>query len=91
MVLCVAVPVMEAFDNWDHTLQDGNDTEANVVIAALCIGLALTAATTIIACRLPLVQTNARFQLKPVVVSLASCQVDSPPPTASPPPLPLRI
>jgi len=25
-------------DTWDNTLSDGNDTEANVVIAALCVG-----------------------------------------------------
>jgi hypothetical protein len=41
VILCVAVPVVEAFDSWDRTLQDGNDTEANVVLVAVTIGVAL--------------------------------------------------
>jgi len=41
------VPLVESVDSWDHTLSDGNDTEADVVIAALCVGLAFSAAATI--------------------------------------------
>ncbi len=28
------------FDQWDHTLQTGNDTEYTFVIIALCVGVA---------------------------------------------------
>jgi hypothetical protein len=42
--ICVGGPMVEAFDRWDHTLQDGNDTEADVVIVALCVGLAFSVA-----------------------------------------------
>jgi hypothetical protein len=45
VAICVCVPIIESFDTWDHTFVDGNDTEANLVLAALCVGLALTAAT----------------------------------------------
>ena len=47
LILCLAIgcPIVEMFDHWDQTFTDGNDTEANVVIVALCVGLAfLTAA-----------------------------------------------
>jgi hypothetical protein len=43
-VVCLAAPVLEMFDRWDQTLQTGNDTEANLVIAALCVGVAFVAA-----------------------------------------------
>jgi len=33
-------PVLETFDNWDHTDQTGNDTEYAFVILALCVGVA---------------------------------------------------
>src|SRR6267378_4031733 len=41
LAICIGGPVVEVFDQWDDTLQDGSDTEANVVIAALCIGIAV--------------------------------------------------
>jgi hypothetical protein len=28
------------FDSWDHTIQTGNDTEYDLVILALCVGVA---------------------------------------------------
>ena len=46
VAICIGVPAVEAFDRWDQTLADGNDTEANVVVAALCVGLALSAVHT---------------------------------------------
>lgn len=44
LVATLAGPVAEMFDRWDHTVQDGNDTEANIVIVALCVGVAIVAA-----------------------------------------------
>jgi hypothetical protein len=32
------------FDRWDHTARDGNDTETNLVVAAVCIGIGFVAA-----------------------------------------------
>src|SRR5215468_10475422 len=42
--VCLAAPVLEMFDRWDQTLQTGNDTEANLVVVALCVGVAFVAA-----------------------------------------------
>jgi hypothetical protein len=44
LVVCLGAPIAEMFDQWDHTYQDGNDTETNLIVAALCVGLALAAA-----------------------------------------------
>ena len=30
LAICIGAPIVEIFDRWDHTFQDGNDTEANV-------------------------------------------------------------
>ncbi len=38
LATCVVCPVVEVFDQWDHTLQTGDDTESALVIAALCLG-----------------------------------------------------
>jgi len=40
LVTCVVCPLVELFDNWDHTIQTGNDTEYALVVLALCVGVA---------------------------------------------------
>ena len=52
VVIALVVPIVEAFDSWDHTLQDGNDTEANVVVAALCVGVAFAIGTILVTTRI---------------------------------------
>ena len=42
LLICLACPILEVFDRWDHTLQTGNDTEYTLVVLALCIGVAHT-------------------------------------------------
>jgi len=39
VLISLACPVLEAFDSWDHTIQTGQDTEAAVVVLALCVGV----------------------------------------------------
>jgi len=39
LAICIGAPTLEMFDQWDHTLQDGNDTEINLVVVALCVGV----------------------------------------------------
>ena len=90
VALCVGVPIAEAFDSWDNTLQDGNDTEANLVVAAICVGFALTVAATLIA------RLRARPSDGRMCVSLSSAARRTAVPAASPtpttsPPTPLRI
>lgn len=40
LVVCLVCPLTELFDQWDHTLQTGNDSEYTLVILALCVGAA---------------------------------------------------
>ena len=39
LVVCLVCPLAEMFDQWDHTLQTGNDSEYALVILALCVGV----------------------------------------------------
>lgn len=91
VTICVGVPLVEAFDRWDHTLQDGNDTEANVVIATLCFGLAFSVAARIIVGRPRALPMNYRVQVNGTSSACAApAPLASPVPTVSPP-IPLRI
>jgi len=40
LLICFVCPLVETFDNWDHTIQTGNDTEYALVVLALCVGAA---------------------------------------------------
>src|SRR5207302_189474 len=35
LLTCLICPLVETFDNWDHTIQTGNDTEYALVVLAL--------------------------------------------------------
>jgi hypothetical protein len=39
LLVCLVCPVLEMFDHWDHTIQTGQDTEYNLVVLALCVGV----------------------------------------------------
>ena len=47
------------FDQWDHTIQTGNDTEYGLVVLALCIGVAYSFAQCIF--KSPLIRSAAGF------------------------------
>jgi hypothetical protein len=40
LTICLVCHVAEIFDQWDHTLQTGDDTEYTLVVLALCAGVA---------------------------------------------------
>jgi hypothetical protein len=44
---CLMCPLVELFDNWDHTIQTGNDSEYTLVVLALCVGVAYSFARLI--------------------------------------------
>ncbi len=91
LAIALGAPMVEAFDRWDETLRDGNDTEATVVIAALCVGMALAVGTVVIAPRLCAVAPNARVRRAVArIQSVASTLTICPTPTVSPP-SPLRL
>jgi hypothetical protein len=39
LLTCLACPVMQMFDRWDHEAQTGQDTESTLVVLALCLGV----------------------------------------------------
>lgn len=39
LLTCVFCPLVEMFDRWDNTLQNGSDTEYTFVVLALCLGV----------------------------------------------------
>ncbi len=93
LLTCLACPLVEMFDHWDHTLQTGNDTEYALVALALCVGVAYSFA------RLIFKSAPLGFVAKSVFASYLQKSFFSTPcsftlllsDATSPPPLPLRI
>jgi hypothetical protein len=48
VAFCIGGPIVEMFDQWDRTSRNGNDTEADAVIVALCVGLAFSIAPVVV-------------------------------------------
>jgi hypothetical protein len=90
LAICLGGPVVEMFDRWDHTLQDDNDTEANVVIAALCVGVALSVAGVVVA-RVRAMSSDSDVHLFASARVRLTTAVAVPPNPASSPPTPLRV
>ena len=78
------------FDQWDHTLDDGNDTEANVVIVALSVGMALSVATIVIARIRALSSISYICAVASGPIRFTPPFTACPSPTSSPP-APLRV
>jgi hypothetical protein len=93
LVTCLVCPLVELFDNWDHTVQTGNDTEYALVVLALCVGVAYSFARFIFKPAL------LGFLAKSLFASCAQKSFFSAPSSftsllfdaTSSPPLPLRI
>ena len=91
VAISLGAPIAELFDTWDQTLQTGNDTEANVAIVALCIGVAFAIGTIVIVNR---IRALASASGRRVVLSRALpreiASLLAPAPTVSPPAI-LRV
>jgi hypothetical protein len=96
LVTCLVCPLVELFDNWDHTVQTGNDNEYALyalVVLALCVGVAYSFASFIFKSAL------LGFVAKSLFASCAQKSFFSAPSSftsllfdaTSSPPLPLRI
>jgi hypothetical protein len=93
LLTCLICPLVEMFDNWDHTIQTGNDTEYAFVVLALCVGVAYSFARFIFKSALLGFVANSLFAscaqksffTRPSSIALPRFDV------TSPPPLPLRI
>jgi hypothetical protein len=92
LAICLVCPFVDMFDQWDHVLQNGNDSEYPLVILALCVGMAFALGRLIIRLSpimpvssmryfLPSASNSLSFMLLPSAMVLASAS----------PPLSLRI
>jgi hypothetical protein len=78
------------FDQWDRTLEDGNDTEINLLVVALCVGVALSAAGALVACLRASANRHGRFVLTPESTLSLLLTFATPVPNSRPP-TPLRV
>jgi hypothetical protein len=92
VAICVGGPIVEMFDRWDTTVQDGKDTEADAVIVALCVGIGLSLAGVAVQRVRALASQSQRIPfIEPPVCGPGSLwSIDSPHPSSSPP-LALRV
>ena len=93
LAICLVCPLVEMFDQWDRTLQTGNDTEYLLVLVALCVG-AVFALRRLILTFLPSLQgTSAGLPLRSSLTSLPFLvhPTELVPASGSPPRLSLRI
>jgi hypothetical protein len=86
IAICLGGPIVELFDQWDHTLQDSNDAEADVVVAALCVGLAFAVGTIVVSNRIRGLSSMfagrviaSRFVVHEIVSAVAPLPATSPP------------
>src|SRR5579863_2144060 len=92
LAICLLCPLIDMFDQWDHALQTGNDTEYPLVILALCVGAAFVLGRLIMRFSLSLPVISARCALLSPLIS-TPCSIALLPSVAAPgsPPLSLRI
>ena len=89
LTICIGAPILEMVDQWDRTLQHGNDTEINLVVVALCVGVAFSVAEAIVA-RLRVPPNSPRY-LALIPVSLTTKLTFATPIPNSRPPTSLRV
>jgi hypothetical protein len=90
LAICIGAPILEMFDQWDRTLEDGNDTEINLLVVALCVGVALSAAGALVACLRASANRHGRFVLTPESTLSLLLTFATPVPNSRPP-TPLRV
>lgn len=92
LAICLVCHVAEIFDQWDHTIQTGDDTEYTFVVLALCAGIAYSLKWFVP----PIALRETRSKMPSCLGSLSLLRAETlrsfavliP---ASPPPSPLRI
>jgi len=91
LAISLGAPIVELFDSWDQTLQTGSDTEANVAVVALCIGVAFAIGTIVVVNRIrALASASARRVALPLASPRPIASLLIPAPTVSPPAI-LRV
>ena len=90
LAIVIGAPAMETFDRWDHTLRDGNDREINLVIVALCVGVALSLTGALLARVRASAGSRRCFLLNPESTLTTLLTSATPIPNGRPP-TPLRV
>jgi hypothetical protein len=92
LAICLVCPLVDLFDQWDHALQTGNDTEYPLVVLALCVGAAFVLSRLMIRVSPNLSMSSVRYTLPSAPAPLRSFAVDAVlVPASGSPPLSLRI
>ena len=91
IAITLGAPIAELFDSWDQALEAGNDTEANVVVVALCIGIAFAIGTIVVVNRIrALASASVRRVVLSRTIQREIASLLAPSPTVSPPAI-LRV
>ena len=48
LAVCVGATLAEMFDRWDDAVPSANDTEGNLVVVALCVGIGFSTAAALL-------------------------------------------
>jgi hypothetical protein len=91
VAICISAPIAEMFDQWDHTYQDGSDTELNLVVIALCVGVGLSVASGMILLSRPRLSKSGSYLPPSGPLRLSPAGIARPIATSSSPPTPLRV
>ena len=71
LAICLACPFVDAFDQWDHALQTGNDSEYPLVILALCVGMAFALGELIVTLSPNFLTSSIRYTLQSALNTLS--------------------
>jgi hypothetical protein len=92
LAICVVCPLVDLFDQWDHVLQTGHDSEYPLVILALCVGAAFVLGRLILTLPVNLSMSHVRYailsEINPLPYFFLSPEFA---PALGSPPLSLRI
>jgi hypothetical protein len=70
LAICLVCPLVDLFDQWDHVLQTGTDTEYPLVILALCVGAAFILGSLIVRLSPNLRLSGVRYALQSALNAL---------------------
>jgi hypothetical protein len=91
LAISLGAPIAELFDTWDQTLQTGSDTEANVAVVALCIGVAFAIGTILVVNRIRSLGSGSAGRVaRSFAAPREIASLPRPAPTVSPPAI-LRV
>jgi hypothetical protein len=92
LAICLVCPFVDMFDQWDHALQTGNDSEYPLVILALCVGMAFALGRLIVTLSPNFPTSSIRYALQSALNSLSFLvRPTAVVPASASPPLSLRI